>query len=186
MLTSTRPQGAVTPGMLTARIEGTMRLARDLANARTDPHAHAQARTARQALRNLASELTDATTGRVHGGYLSLSANGQALANTSRWASGNRSGAVEKVRDLIGKAYGARLQERGLPSSVDESINRYLARSGGKLGTKSLVGLVRELEKKYTAPATSWPRPRRRAHGLTPPQSAPPPSPKIPRSSCSA
>jgi hypothetical protein len=131
-----------------AAISGTVRLVKRSQFQRDDPQAYYSHAQARSTLRKLASGLVDAR-GQVQSGYMSLSADGQTLSNTSRWSSGDRSGAVDQIRQLLGQAYGHRMTELGMKGPLDAAINAYLSRSGGKLGTRSLVALVRDLEHKF-------------------------------------
>lgn len=128
-------------------IAGTVKLVKESRLQQAEPQAHNNRQDARRALRDLASGLVDAK-GKVHSGYMSLSDNGQTLSNTSRWTSGNRSEAVAQVRSLIEQGYGDRMAELGMEDTLNEAIDSYLKTSGGKLGTRSLVALVRELERK--------------------------------------
>ncbi|MEI7783442.1 MAG: hypothetical protein WCK08_03590 [Betaproteobacteria bacterium] len=128
-------------------IAGTVKLVKESRLQQADPQAYDNRQDARRALRDLASGLVD-EKGKVHSGYMSLSDDGQTLSNTSRWTSGDRSGAVEQVRGLIEQGYGDRMAELGMKDSLDRAIYKYLQTSGRKLGTRSLVALVRELEHK--------------------------------------
>ena len=128
-------------------IAGTVKLVKEGRLKHSAPQGYIDRGDARLALHKLASGLVDAK-GKVHSGYMSLSDDGKTLSNTSRWTSGNRSGAVAQVRSLIEQGYGDRMAELGMKESLNQAIDNYLKTSGGKLGTRSLVALVRELERK--------------------------------------
>ncbi len=130
-----------------AAIAGTVSLVKVSLEQATDPKGYLAAGDARLALRELAKSLVN-TKGQVQSGYMSLSTDGKTLSNTSRWSPGDRGGAISTVRDLIQRAYGHRTAALGMNESLDAAIDRYLDRSGGKLGTRSLVALVRDLEYK--------------------------------------
>jgi hypothetical protein len=128
-------------------IAGTVKLVKEGRLKHSDPQGSIDRQHARRALRELASGLVD-EKGKVHSGYMSLADDGQTLSNTSRWTSGDRIGAVQQVRGLIEQGYGDRMAELGMKESLDQAIDKYLETSGRKLGTRSLVALVRELERK--------------------------------------
>jgi hypothetical protein len=128
-----------------AAVAGTVSLVKVSLEQATDPKGYLAAGDARFALRELAKSLIN-TKGQVQSGYMSLSTDGKTLSNTSRWSSGDRDGAISTVRGLIQQAYGHRMAALGMNESLDAAIDRYLDRSGGKLGTRSLVALVRDLE----------------------------------------
>ena len=130
-----------------ATIAGKVRLLKDKELNQSDPTKYANRASAREDLRNLAQQL--ASGGKVASGYLSLSKDGSTVSNTT--FGGGRAAATARIRGLVEAAYGDALRDKGMnekdaQASIGKIIDDYLARSGNKFGTRSLVALVKKLE----------------------------------------
>ncbi len=92
---------------------------------------------ARESLIRMATQVTSGTG--VKSGYLQLSAGNQQLSTRWLGANAGTQRAVAEVRRLVSEAYG------DVPGA-QEALDRYLAASGDRIGTRSFVKLVKALE----------------------------------------
>lgn len=92
---------------------------------------------ARESLIRMATQVTSGTG--VKSGYLQLSAGNQQLSTRWLGANAGTQRAVTEVRRLVSEAYG------DVPGA-QEALDRYLAVSGDRIGTRSFVKLVKALE----------------------------------------
>jgi hypothetical protein len=92
---------------------------------------------ARERLIRMATQVTSGTG--VKSGYLQLSAGNQQLSTRWLGANAGTQRAVTEVRRLVSEAYG------DVPGA-QEALDRYLAASGDRIGTRSFVKLVKALE----------------------------------------
>lgn len=92
---------------------------------------------ARESLIRMATQVTSGTG--VKSGYLQLSAGNQQLSTRWMGANAGTQRAVAEVRRLVSEAYG------DVPGAK-EALDRYLAASGDRIGTRSFVKLVKALE----------------------------------------
>lgn len=99
---------------------------------------------ARQTLQDLAANLTNAQTGRIQGGYLRLTASGSMNAG-HMFTQGSHASAAETIKKLVEQAYGPTLGPEKL-QAVNTALATYLLQSGGALGTRSFVKLIKALE----------------------------------------
>lgn len=98
------------------------------------------AQEAREALGQIATLVTSKGTPKE--GYLKIRAGADGVSLGLRWLKGESSEtryAAEVVKSLVGKAYGDR-------PGVSEALTTYLQASGGKVGTRSILKMLRSID----------------------------------------
>lgn len=103
------------------------------------PSSTSNAERARELLRGMATDLV--SNGKVKGGYLRLSRDGEGARLAAGHFGSGATAATDLVKNLVRDAYG---------DVATRALDNYLSRSsGGKVGTQSFVKLVQSLESEH-------------------------------------
>ena len=104
------------------------------------------ANQAQSKLSEIAKNLTDAN-GRIKSGYLRLTDSGSLNAGHRFFSRGSHSQATGAIREMVRQAYEGSVGTNTM-RELEAAMDTYLGKSGGAIGTKSLVKMVRALEAK--------------------------------------
>jgi hypothetical protein len=99
---------------------------------------------ARQAVRKLATALIDENTGKIQSGYLKLTNSGTLNAGFF-YTKGSYSEGAKSVGTMLKQAYGAKLSD-AQRNTLNQALAQYQSKTGGALGTRSFVNLVKTLD----------------------------------------
>ena len=99
---------------------------------------------ARQQVKNLVAQLTDTKTQKIQSGYLKLTNSGTLNAGFF-YTRGSYSKAAASIEGMLKLAYGTGLGPEQ-QQEVRAALDRYLGKTGGAMGTRSFVKLVKTLE----------------------------------------
>ena len=100
---------------------------------------------ARKAVQRLATALTDNKTGKIQSGYLKLTNSGTLNAGFF-YTSGSYSEGAKSVGAMLKQAYGDHLSG-AQKNTLNKALAQYMSKSGGALGTRSFVNLVKTLDR---------------------------------------